>query len=332
MAHWFLPIVGAIYSAGFLIILTYSKNFGFDGAELIQGKYIHVGSLFLMATIVVGMPAYWCLQLSSPTPSPSGAPWRATIPGIVIYSTMLFTIYVVVAFTDRGFFHRNPVLVLSNFVVPVSYSLLRVLLGLAFKGIAETRFSTAVGVIGAAIQLQRAHSTLVADQLGTKLAALFPVSPPSGVYGFIALTILNVLYLSIAAARWRQAAEAGARLRIMLSTAALVGVLFYTSVLAFAYSVYPCIPSAKGGGSYLDTVPVEISIDPKYEKILPPELKRAVSRKTPFIIIYRNSDALFIAAKDEVGSPGKWQEPSSPKPRVHELRREMIVGITYLNR
>jgi hypothetical protein len=332
MAHWFLPIVGVIYSAGFLIVLIHSKNFGFDGAELIQGKYIHVGSLFLMATIVIGMPAYWCLQLCAAAASTDRISWRATFPGVVIYSTMLFTIYVVVAFTDRGFFHRNPVLVLSNFVVPVTYSLLRVLLGLAFKATTEATLSTAIGFIGAAVQLQRAHATLISDHLWTKLVTIFPIAPPSGVYGFAALTVLNVLYLSIATARLRQTAGVGARLRIILSTAALTGVLFYTSVLAFAYSVYPFIPSAKGGGSYLDSIPVEIAIDPKYEKALPSDVKRAISRKgTSFVIIYRTSDALFIAAKAEVGSPGKSQEPSARKPRVYELRREMVTGITYLN-
>lgn len=102
----------------------------------------------------------------------------------------------------------------------------------------------------------------------------------------------------------------------------------YLSILAFAYAIYPRIPSARGGGAYTDGIPVQISFE-----TLPSNdaAKTMAAAESPFIILYQNSESIFVASKTEAGGPEKWQEPDSAKPRVYELRRQRLSGITYMN-
>src|SRR5665647_3236660 len=58
-ATWFIPVVGLTYACGFLIVFTFFKNFGINTVEFIEAKYIHIGSLFLMACITIILPIRW---------------------------------------------------------------------------------------------------------------------------------------------------------------------------------------------------------------------------------------------------------------------------------
>jgi hypothetical protein len=58
-AEWFLAIVGLTYACGFLIVFTFLKSFGINTIEFIEAKYIHIGSLFVMACITIILPMYW---------------------------------------------------------------------------------------------------------------------------------------------------------------------------------------------------------------------------------------------------------------------------------
>jgi hypothetical protein len=61
LAYWFLPMVGAVYAAGFLVVFTFSKDYGINGTELLEARYIHVGSLFFMACLGCLLPLFWIL-------------------------------------------------------------------------------------------------------------------------------------------------------------------------------------------------------------------------------------------------------------------------------
>src|SRR6202035_1149105 len=122
-AYWFFPVVGIIYAAGFLIVFSFSKSFGMDAAELFQGKYIHIGSLFVMAAIVIVLPVSWLFQLRRMKEVTNRHPF-AIFGGVLVYVLMLATFYVIVAFTERGFFHENAPLILFNFFPPLGFSLL----------------------------------------------------------------------------------------------------------------------------------------------------------------------------------------------------------------
>jgi hypothetical protein len=58
-AEWFLPVVGLTYACGFLIVFTFFKSFGINTVEFIEAKYIHIGSLFVMACITIILPMHW---------------------------------------------------------------------------------------------------------------------------------------------------------------------------------------------------------------------------------------------------------------------------------
>jgi hypothetical protein len=328
MAHWFFPLVGIAYAAGFLIVFTFSRSFGIDGAELLQGKYIHVGSLFVMACIVVALPILWFFYLVKAMKG--GRLPLASILGLALYGSMLFTFYVVVAFTERGFFHRHGLVVLGNFVVPLIYSLLRLSLPAYIRARAIIVFTWIVGALGCIAQGYLTYRTLIADQLWQHLVEIFPLWPPSGVYGFILLMALSLAYAAVAVVRWDERTDIQSRFTIGFSTFCLLSFLFYLSILAFAYAVYPHIPSGKGGGFFADSVPVRILF--RNAPSSTGDVRFAMTAEdSPFVMLYQNSESVFLASKNDAGGPEEWQKPASPKPRVHELRRETVEGITYLN-
>ena len=45
--HWFGPIVAVIYAAGFLIVLYFLGPYGISDIDIIEAKYIQVGTLFV---------------------------------------------------------------------------------------------------------------------------------------------------------------------------------------------------------------------------------------------------------------------------------------------
>src|ERR1700747_2592981 len=59
LTHWFFPVVGGIYAAGYLIVVTFARDFGIEGTELLQAKYVHVGSLFLFSCLILILPLFW---------------------------------------------------------------------------------------------------------------------------------------------------------------------------------------------------------------------------------------------------------------------------------
>lgn len=58
-AEWFFPVVALTYACGFLIVFTFFKGFGIQNVEFIESRYIHIGSLFMMACITIVLPLRW---------------------------------------------------------------------------------------------------------------------------------------------------------------------------------------------------------------------------------------------------------------------------------
>lgn len=61
-AEWFLAIVGITYACGFLIVFSFFKSFGINTVEFLEAKYIHIGSLFVMACITIVLPVRWMFK------------------------------------------------------------------------------------------------------------------------------------------------------------------------------------------------------------------------------------------------------------------------------
>jgi hypothetical protein len=141
---------------------------------------------------------------------------------------------------------------------------------------------------------------------------------------------LSVAYASVAVTRWSERTDLQSRFTIGFSTFCLLSFLFYLSILAFAYAVYPHIPSGKGGGFFADSVPVQVLFRNAPSSSTDVRLAMA-AEDSPFVMLYQNSESVFLASKNEAGGPEEWQKPASAKPRVHEFRRETVERITYLN-
>lgn len=59
ITQWILPIGSLAYASGFLIVLSFYKQYGIKNVDFIEAKYIHVGFLFLMACATIMLPIRW---------------------------------------------------------------------------------------------------------------------------------------------------------------------------------------------------------------------------------------------------------------------------------
>ena len=103
-----------------------------------------------MACVVIALPIFWLFHLIAAIRL-RRLP-LASVLGLALYGMMLFTFYVIVAFTERGFFHRNGFLVLANFVLPLLYSFVRLSVAFCIKESASVTFQWLIGILGCLAQ------------------------------------------------------------------------------------------------------------------------------------------------------------------------------------
>jgi hypothetical protein len=340
LAYWLLPLVALLYSIGFLVVFTFSRSFGVSGSEYVQAKYIHVGTLYVMACLVILMPAFWIRLLwksaseeraaknRSPgggTPNPPQKEWKPAWPACVIYSLMLWIFFILVAFTGTTFFHDHSGLVLSNLLVPLVFTLVNVLLR---KWIIDPRTSelSTTGLIVASILILGSAScaiaTILQDGLGRELLTIIArEGRPTGAVGFVAFMIIIAFYAIVSAARLREYPTDASKGKIVISTACIIGLLFYLSILSFAYAIYPHIPVERGGADYTQAPTVELTYNNKENS--PIQQFKADGQSGPMVLIDENSTSLFLAFEHD-GDPHEWRVPGGTKPKVYEIPRSVV--------
>ena len=394
LAYWFIPIVGGIYAAGFLVVFTFSKDYGINGTELLEARYIQVGSLFFMACLVCLLPVFWLLfgylriqrliaesepaneessnKVNSQTPEagelqkrdkppqkPSsfwafvglvtlpGTEWLPRLPGTFTYSAMILTFYIVLAFTERSFFLNHSGRILFNFFPPLAASLASFIQHawtrrkavsdpkagyLTVKGV--DLFMALLQIVIAGFALYFMYQTIFQDHLPEDLKLMFwRDGRLTGAFGFVLFIILIALYVFFAARFRTPETSATSKIAVTFSCLCVVGMLSYMSILTFAYAIYPFIPSSRGGGYYIDTVHVKLSF--KRDEVPAEDIKQIQSEQSKFIILDQNSDLIFVASTDEADGPDGWRVPDAKneirRPNIHEIRRNVLVSVTYLN-
>lgn len=158
----FAVAIALIYASGFVIVFSFSRTFGIESEDLVEAKYIHVGSLFGMACLTVILPMTWVILLGKSKlksvadtitdetfwdtirnnlarfflPEFSFSPQHgihASPPATMSCVMLMWSFISLVTYARPDFSQRHPVLLFLNFLLPL------VVLGLAvladfFKG------------------------------------------------------------------------------------------------------------------------------------------------------------------------------------------------------
>ena len=102
--------------------------------------------------------------------------------------------------------------------------------------------------------------------------------------------------------------------------------IFYICILSFAYSVYPYIPAERGGGSYVDSSEVVLTIQGSTTP-LPQNLLESASRSKLLVIIEESATSIYVADPHDAGGPVEWRRGA--KPGVIGIRREFVSSVEY---
>lgn len=114
---------------------------------------------------------------------------------------------------------------------------------------------------------------------------------------------------------------------LILSSGALLSLLYYFAIVGFARNIYPYIPAVKGGGDYSLSRPVQLFFHPKFEANIPGLVKDATVSSN-LVLLDANSSFVFVALRNDAHGPEGWHDPAN-KPTVYQIPREALVGIAF---
>jgi cytochrome bd-type quinol oxidase subunit 2 len=123
-------------------------------------------------------------------------------------------------------------------------------------------------------------------------------------------------------------------IHIVVTTAVLVGIMFYFSILGFSRYVYPYIPSSKGGGDFTKSPQTHLTFNAdgsaQYVSSYLPTNLIAINATNGLIILYENRDYAYLACRGDASGPMNWQSTAS-RPKVYEVPRKFITCVEYSN-
>lgn len=318
-------------------------------------KYIQVGILFLLFPVAVIVPvlSYGSIRLRHRAQGLHAA--RLLTPIFILTNALLIS-YIFATFTEPRYFYLHE--------WPISALYVLTLLGMTTaRRLASSKLSTGIAsldkIIGRIIDpifSRLCETARIALVQGTFCVAaliidfwLLDWSPfaqianaslfrPSFFYYFLCILGASVFALRYLAISERYRGQY--RVYAWVFTLCVVAGLWYMSVYAFAYGVYPNIPVVKGGGDYATARSVEFYFNKDACLNLPERIiwrqptadpcqsvgKEGV-RSIPLKIIEETTDLIFVADPNE-SSPEKWRRWKTPT--IYAIIRTQIAGIEYI--
>lgn len=319
--RWFIPAVGFIYATGFLIVFTFFKGYGITDINFIEAKYIHVGSLFLFACIIIILPLTWIRYVRRP---PMGGYPHTTIPTILGATLLLYVLFAVVAFAPHGFAHEYWVLLLLNLSIPI----FMLLTGMIADWVPnmETPFAKSVIVVVQWVLLIVQICVVFLTFKGLDNFWIMCRQEPV-CFAFVGLMILIFSYGWRLIHRLPQATIKGQQLDLLVSNGCIIGSFVFLAIVTFSHSIYPYIPASKGGGNFTDETPIHIIFKPDFTESAPKEVGVA-EQGNHLILLEESSGFVFVADKTAVGGTTNWQ---NDRPPVYEIRLDTIMTIVRNN-
>jgi hypothetical protein len=311
--QWFISAFAVTYLTGFLIDSLYYSSIGItDVGEVLKLRHVQLGLLFLMLFLLMILPLFFfvfgaknmaILGESNPNELPPMTP-------IMAGTSMLFfgTIYYVVAIVPPGYFYylKHPIrlagfLILIASVIGSYIFLTHVLMRRTRKAEQD---STPMGEVGDSnkkfqtyfLRLIFVYILIWDCWLFRELIPEFLNSLwPYGIF-FFAFCIIFTALLSRLFRRLEQDSE---RLtpfaKIGFISIGMIGliIVYYATVAAFAYTIFPYIPSTRGGAKYTDAQAISIVVDEGH-LIKNPAFVPTDSRLDNLVLLYSTANSFYF--------------------------------------
>jgi hypothetical protein len=343
--------VGLAYATGFLVVLTFLERFGIHetGGDLFKIKYIHVGILALFLPVACVVPSILTLSMAWSTKSGASQNLKVGAANFLLMANMLLCLAIFVLFAPPHFFRDR------EWVLPAVF-------GATFAGLFliwclkwfcwnpehENLFFRRLSELGEAGSVER-FLKLVLLQVAIALAAgtawrgltkdVWAIFwgeewfPPKGAIFYVLLTCLWIY--AIARTHWFASEAKTRRLKIELYSAGIIvaGGIYFLSIIAFSYRVYPYVPHERGGGDFTNSPLVTLYVSTQ-SGALPDRLKdNAASTKSeiksiPVIVIDQSTTSLYVADYADEGGPFEWRK-SERLPHVVELPASTVRFVDY---
>jgi hypothetical protein len=347
--QWFISVFALTYLTGFLIDSIYYSSVGIiDVGEVIKLRHVQLGLLFLMLFLTVTVPLYFLgfnykkmviLGESNPNELPPMTP-------IMALTSVLFfgTIYYVIAVVPPGFFYfkEHPWRLGGFFGLLVSIvgGYIGVMDILARRRrVIENKHPPGDGQRAAALEnvagqnkkrqiwflrfmfiyLLLADYFLFQDLITDFIHSLWPY----GVFffGFCLIFTAQLARLVRRLEMDKDRLDKFAKIGLVSLGGVGLLIVYYATVAAFAYTIFPYIPSSRGGAKYTDAHAYSIVVDRTNWMRNPNFVADTDGRIDNLILLYSTTDSFYFGVCD-------WRNTEDIKTKgpaaILEVRRDEI--------
>jgi hypothetical protein len=340
--QYFLALTGIIYAAGFLVILSFLDRFGLleSGADFLRTRYIHIGILCVALPLIVNGTILSLVYLIRHGRLDQPLMWQRLIPIGILVINLEIVCFILVMLT-----RRDPHTAAIVGLVPLQWILALTLVGLPIILAIERMLEKFLGRIpDASAKEQSTPHTLTVSLRWILVVAvagfdcwfflefynsMSGTKPWLGL-SYIGLSLILGLLISTVSVYERRQQTPERRRAVLVLSSTLVAPFFYLIVLAFAYGVFPNIPSTRGGGDYSEAPKVLVTVrDPLAPSQKTQRFMAAGSQNVtmPLIVIEETSWAFYLADPTEAGGPAEWKDIGGRKPEIFALNKTAITSI-----
>jgi hypothetical protein len=324
--QWFGAIFALVYLSGYLVDFFYYSSRGVVdiGGEVLKLHYVHIGLEFIIACVVVVAPAFYLFfgrKLLDQQSDTVGTPFPRTNTWLMLTAILYwFSLFVAAVYPPPHYFSRPEHLYRYWGVVGIALTFA------AYAAVARPpRISSEQGILSAE---EKAAEEKRRNRIGLLFIAIiilldavvfsgmfrtFRQMLPNFIFfllfcvGIASLIPRTYDFLSLATS-WNVRTVIYAV--FMLST---VVVLFFVTLLSYAYFVFPFVPSMKGGADYSEAPRFTVLVaDGTSEKT-----------RTDMILVYSTSQALFFATPERGNDACNWRRGAHMKQFI-QIRREHV--------
>ncbi len=366
---WFLAIAAVVYASGFLVVFTFQGMWGLGdaGVEFLRIKYLHAGFLCNLPLLIVGVPIYGTLrirQLGSQLWK-GAQEFPVSWPTALAFVNYLVFLYGAYMFVSKERFERDfgafRMLYIFLFIIAMVLIQVTAQIADADVGPPDTE-NTLHRITGWILRrkdtlrkiIERSQYILLGFSVAANIYALYIAglalflegfggrgrTSHSGMWIFLLFMFAIGLMLVRLDARSSKLQETEKQhhhshlaLRLHLwSTGLSTALAFYCLyVLAFAYTVYPYIPAERGGGSYVNSPSVSISILKTAQQAIPSGLSgdcsKGVCLLPPLVIVEETPSYLYVA-NPRGDAAIRWRRGYIPE--IYALRQDSVANIAYI--
>ena len=291
--------------------------------EFFRAKFLHVGLLCLaLPTIIIGA-LYGLAELKIPGNLPPGRKIYGS--SIILTFNLLLAFYTFLMFAPPGFAKNVPYLVWYIFGVTILGLIGIDILAKLIKEEHLPNFNRVTRWILCAVVV------LVLDYYCFRNMAdrLREILWPRGINYLLFVMSIALLVYRIRL-RIVEYGERRGRVAVWTMGWCVLGLLYFLTILTFAYAIYPNIPASRGGGDFTDAPNVVLYYRDAAIKRVPTDINHGGSSQ-PLVLIEESERWLVLADPKDAGGPTAWRI-GLYRPQIFSVNREDVATFVYQSR